>query len=165
MDNDTPRQRTIRVGNVSIGLVGFDTALNEVLQKKEISNQEALHILFESIQKQNYVPAGTEESYKEALLKEYQRAKGEKRRISGELTIRVLGRPCVSCSRLGTMAIDVLQKLNIAADVENVHELDEIWRYGLINTPALIINDEVKCAGRLPAESEVEEWIKDAISG
>ncbi|OGR03920.1 MAG: hypothetical protein A2511_08000 [Deltaproteobacteria bacterium RIFOXYD12_FULL_50_9] len=78
------------------------------------------------------------------------------------MVIRILGKPCVSCSRLGTMVIEVLNKLNIAADVEQIHDPDEIWRYGLLNTPALIINNQLKSSGRLPSLTEIEELIREA---
>jgi len=42
-----------------------------------------------------------------------------------------------------------------------VHDLDEIWRFGVTRTPALIINNTVKCAGRMPSPAEVEEWVKE----
>ncbi len=165
MATDVPQERTIRIGKVNVGLLGFDYALNLVLQQENISDTEAMHFLYETVKKQNYIPPGSEELYKEALRNEYLRAKNQSGKTMQELTIRVLGKPCVSCSKLGTIAIEVLQKMNIAADVENIHDPDEIYRFGIINAPALIINNQVKCAGRLPSESEVEQWIKDALDG
>ena len=68
----------------------------------------------------------------------------------------------MTCNRIKAMVIDVLQKLQLAADMEQIHDLDEIWRHGVINTPALIINGQLKVSGRHPSAAEVEEWIREA---
>ncbi|KPK28307.1 MAG: hypothetical protein AMJ61_02885 [Desulfobacterales bacterium SG8_35_2] len=80
------------------------------------------------------------------------------------MTIRVLGRPCVTCNKLKVMLIDILQEKNVAADIEDVQDLDEIWRYGVTTTPALIINGEVKSAGIQPPRVKIEQWIDEAIT-
>jgi hypothetical protein len=59
------------------------------------------------------------------------------------------------------MLFESLQKFGLAADMESVHDLDEIWRFGVTKTPALIINNTVKCAGRMPTPAEVEEWVRE----
>ncbi|KPJ98620.1 MAG: hypothetical protein AMJ60_07635 [Desulfobacterales bacterium SG8_35] len=79
------------------------------------------------------------------------------------MTIRVLGRPCVTCNKIKTMLIDILQEKNVAADIEDVQDLDEIWRYGVTKTPALIINGEVKSAGIHPPRVQMEKWIEEAL--
>jgi small redox-active disulfide protein 2 len=81
--------------------------------------------------------------------------------VPGVLTIRVLGSGCVTCNKLSAMLFEALQKFGLAADMESVHDLDEIWRFGVTKTPALIINNTVKCAGRMPSPAEVEEWVKE----
>ena len=162
MNDDTSLKRTLKIGKANIGLVGLEAALNQVLHKN-ISDQEAVDFLFEEIKLQNYIPATAHDQYREALLHEYNQISGKEISRNRELNIRILGPGCVSCNKLNTMLIDIMQKLGIAADVEQVHELDEIWRYGVLNTPALIINDEVKCAGRMPTPANIEEWIKEAL--
>jgi hypothetical protein len=62
------------------------------------------------------------------------------------------------------MVIEVLQKLQLAADMEQINDLDEIWRHGVINTPALVINGQIKSSGRHPSPTEVEEWIREAAA-
>ena len=53
-----------------------------------------------------------------------------------------------------------MQEMGLAADIEQVHDLDEIWRHGVLSTPALVINGQVLCAGRIPTRAEVEEWLR-----
>lgn len=159
---DTPTQSTVKIGKASIGLVGFDGAFNQISNKENITEDEAVAFLFDEVSKQNYVPANAVDLYKDALRKEYRRRTGKETTQEQELVIRVLGPGCVSCNRLTTMLIEALQKLNLAADMEPVSDLDEIWRYGVLNTPALVINNEVICSGRMPTQSQVDQWVKDA---
>ena len=160
---DTPLQRTIKIGNASVGLIGIDTALNHVLQQKDLAEDEAVSYLYNEIKKHNYIPGGADDVYREALLREYKKLRGEEVDQDKRLQIRILGPGCVSCNKLGTMLFEILQTMNIAADIEQVHDLDEIWRYGVLSTPALVINDEVLCAGKMPTSSEVEAWLREII--
>jgi len=163
--NDLPAQRTIRIGKANVGLIGLDQALAQVMSGKERSEEEAVSFLFAEMSRQNYVPEGKADLYKEALRNEYRKRTGKQTGQSGrELVIRVLGPGCVSCNKLNTMLIAVLHKLNLAADMESVHDLDEIWRYGVLNTPALVINNEVKSSGKMPTPAQIEEWIKEAVA-
>ena len=160
---DSPLQRTIRIGKATVGLLGLDIALSQ-LSGKEMAEEDAVEFLFEQVSRKNYIPEQAIKPYKEALRNEYRRYfnLGE---IAGQgLTIRVLGRPCVTCNKLKTMLIDILQEKNVAADIEDVQDLDEIWRYGVTKTPALIINGEVKSAGIQPPRVQIEEWIQEATT-
>ena len=160
---ETPLKRTIRIGNVTVGLLGLDVALVQ-LSGREISEDEAVKLLYEQVSRKNYIPEQAVRPYMEALRKEYRRYRNPDKSDSQGLTIRVLGRPCVTCNKLKTMLIDILQEKNIAADVEDVSDLDEIWRYGVTKTPALIINGELKSAGIQPPRFQIEQWIEEAIT-
>ena len=160
---DTPLQRTIRIGNVTVGLLGLDIALVQ-LSGMEISEDDAVEFLFEQVSRKNYIPQHAVKPYKEALRKEYRHYRNQDKSDSHGLTIRVLGRPCVTCNKLKTMLIDILQKKNIAADIEDVQDLDEIWRYGVTKTPALIINGALKSAGIQPSRMQLEEWVEEAMT-
>ena len=159
---ETLTQKTIKIGNVTVGLLGLEIALVQ-LAGKDISEEEAVNYLFEQVSKKNYIPKQAEEPYKEALRKEYRRyCKLDTSKDEG-ITIKVLGRPCVVCNKLKLTLIDILQEKNVAADIEDIQDLDEIWRYGVINTPTLIINGEVKSAGIQPPRVQLEKWIDEAV--
>lgn len=160
---DFPLQRTIRIGNATVGLLGLNVALAQ-LADKDLSEEDAVAYLYEQVRRKNYIPEQAIGPYKEALRREYRRYfKLEKDEGRG-LTIRVLGRPCVTCNKLKTMLIDILQEKRVAADIEDVQDLDEIWRYGVTKTPALIINGEIKSAGIQPPRIQLEQWIEEAVS-
>jgi hypothetical protein len=159
---DAPLQRTIRIGSATVGLLGLNAALAQ-LSGKEISEDDAVKFLYEQVRGKNYIPEQAIEPYKEALRKEYRRYFNMEESAGQGLTIRVLGRPCVTCNKLKTMLIDILHEKGVAADIEDVQDLDEIWRYGVTKTPALIINGEVKSAGIQPPRVQIEQWIEEAI--
>jgi hypothetical protein len=161
---DTPLQRTIRIGNATVGLLGLDVALAQLAAKK-ISEDDAVKFLYEQVSQKNYIPEQAVKPYKEALRREYRRYFDLGGKTAGHsLTIRILGRPCITCNKLKNMLIDILQEKNVAADIEDVQDLDEIWRYGVTKTPALIINGEVMSAGIQPPRVKIEQWIDEAIA-
>lgn len=160
---DTPYKRTIKIGSATVGLVGLDVALHQLRQQGDMDDEAAAAFLLAAISKDNYLPVGTEELYKQALLQEYKRCRNPTA-DNESLTIRILGRPCVTCNKLKTMVIDILQEMSIAADIEDIHDLDEIWRYGVTKTPALIINNQVKSAGIQPPRFQVEQWLREAVA-
>ncbi|OQX16706.1 MAG: hypothetical protein BWK76_11200 [Desulfobulbaceae bacterium A2] len=79
------------------------------------------------------------------------------------MVIRILGTGCVSCNNLQRLLIEIMQDMGIAADVVQVHDLDEIGRFGVMRTPALLINGRVKCAGVVPSRAQVEEWLRQEV--
>lgn len=162
-NEDIPLQRSLRVGKATVGLIGLDVALTKVLADKDLEEAHAVDLLMEEICRDNYVPDSAIEQYRAALQREYLRLrKGEESKFD-ELSIRILGPACISCNKLNTLVFDILQEMGVAADIEQIHELDEIWRHGVLTTPALIINDEIVSSGKLPSRSEVEEWLRSAI--
>lgn len=158
---DSPLQRTIKIGNATVGLLGLDIALVE-LSSKEMSEDEAVEYLYERVSQKNYIPEQAVVPYKEALRKEYRRYHNLDSSEDQSITIRVLGRPCVVCNKIKLVLIDILQEKKVAADIEDVQDLDEIWRYGVTKTPALVINGKVKSAGIQPTRIQLEKWIDEA---
>lgn len=164
-DNDIPAPSTIRIGRASVGLVGLEPAFDKILRRGEITEEEAVDLLYAAVSSQNYVPADAAGLYRKALRREYRRRLGRETGRDNVLTIRVLGTGCVSCNKLSALLIAALTKFDLAADMESVHDPDEIWRYGVTRTPALVINGKIKCAGRMPSPSEVERWVREAENG
>jgi len=157
---DTPRERTILVGKNRIGLQGLDAALDR-LSNQTMTDAEAVDYLFEAVRQRNYIPETAEPLYREALRREYRAGRHPSATAAPTLTIRVLGPDCVSCNRLKTMLFDILDRLNLAADIEETSDMDEIWRHGVTRTPALIVNGRIRSEGLLPTRAQVEEWIRE----
>ncbi len=161
---DGPLPRALKVGRTSIGLVGLDIALNRIAGDASLNNKVAARPVFEEISSQNYVPSGATESYLQAIEKVIERLRGGKESKNGDLVIRILGPGCVSCNSLQKLVIEIMSDMGIAADVFQVHDLDEIGRFGVMQTPALVINNEVKSAGRLPSRAKIEAWLNEELN-
>jgi small redox-active disulfide protein 2 len=76
------------------------------------------------------------------------------------MEIKVLGTGCAKCKKLYEEAQKAITESGVAADLGKVEKLDEIASYGVMMTPSLVIDGEVKSAGRLPKSSEIAGWIK-----
>ncbi len=63
----------------------------------------------------------------------------------------------------GRLAAEVERAIalsGMAADLEKVEKIEEIMRYGIMATPGLVINEEVKASGRVPLCDEIVSWIR-----
>ena len=79
------------------------------------------------------------------------------------MIIKILGTGCSKCEALERETISALTELKVAADVQKVTRMDEIMQYDVMLTPALVINDQVKVAGRVPKPEELKKLIKEDI--
>jgi len=75
------------------------------------------------------------------------------------MNIKILGPGCPRCRTLEREVIDSLVELDIAADVSKVDDILKIMEYGIMHTPALVIDEKVVMSGRVPAVSELKEII------
>ena len=80
------------------------------------------------------------------------------------MDVKVLGPGCMKCKKLYEQVDKAIQQLGVNAALAKVEKIDEIMRYGVLSTPALVINGEVKVAGRLPADAELTKWLTTAAA-
>lgn len=76
------------------------------------------------------------------------------------MKIKVLGTGCSKCKKLYNEVEKALAVSGVDAEIEKVETLDDIMTYGVMMTPALVIDEEVKCSGKLPKNSKIVHWIK-----
>ena len=76
------------------------------------------------------------------------------------LTIKVLGSGCANCKKLEATARQAVENSGIEAEIIKVTDHDEIWKYPIMATPGLVINEKVVSAGRIPSEEEISGWLK-----
>ena len=79
------------------------------------------------------------------------------------MVIKVLGTGCTNCKNLEKAVINTLAEMNLAADVTKVEDITKIMAYGIMRTPALVINEKVVLYGRVPSTKELKEIITKAI--
>ena len=76
------------------------------------------------------------------------------------MKIKVLGTGCQKCKKLYSEAEKAIEISGVKVDLEKVERIEEIIKYGVMMTPGLVIDEEVKASGRIPGSSEIVDWIK-----
>jgi len=69
--------------------------------------------------------------------------------------IEILGTGCTKCKMLYEITQNAVKKAGIEAEIEKVEDITSIMNYGVMSTPALVVNGEVKTSGRLPSTDEI----------
>ena len=154
----------IRVNKQPIGIIGLKRVIEEM--GKEYADRPDSDIeteLVRRISERNYVPAPARADYGKALLREFNKSMGrpyEEDIVEG-LEIKVLGPGCDRCDKLEQELMEVLAEMDLSADLEHVRDVKEIGRFGVMGTPALIINGKVMCVGSVPSKEKIVEWLKE----
>lgn len=74
--------------------------------------------------------------------------------------IKVLGPGCARCEHVEKLVKEALTELHREATVEKIKDVKKFAAYGVFTTPALIIDEQVKCAGKIPTKDEVISWLQ-----
>lgn len=77
------------------------------------------------------------------------------------MIVKILGTGCKNCKNLEANAKEAIKELGLDATVEKVEDMKDIMSYGVMRTPALVVDEKVKVMGRV---SKVEE-IKEILQG
>jgi small redox-active disulfide protein 2 len=80
------------------------------------------------------------------------------------MNVKVLGTGCARCKQLYAEAQKALAQSGVEASLEKVEKIDEIMKFGVMMTPALVIDTEVKCSGRIPQAAEIVSWLTTAAA-
>ena len=76
------------------------------------------------------------------------------------MKIKVLGSGCSKCEALLAATKEAIQHLGIDAEIEYVTDFAQIARYGVMSTPALVVDEKVVSAGRVLKASQIESFLK-----
>ena len=76
------------------------------------------------------------------------------------MKIEVLGMGCANCKKLYENAAEAAKSSGKEVAVSKVEDIQKIMSYGVLSTPALVIDGVVKAAGKVPKVEEIKEWIK-----
>jgi len=76
------------------------------------------------------------------------------------MNILVLGPGCPKCTEAEKIVKTVLQEAGIEASVEKISDFQEIAKLGVFSTPAVVIDGEIKCVGKVPDRNEILAWLK-----
>ena len=76
------------------------------------------------------------------------------------MKIEILGTGCPKCQKLYEHTQEALQKTGVAAEVVKVTKLSDISNYGVMLTPAIVVDGQVKAVGKVPSTDEIAGWLK-----
>jgi len=76
------------------------------------------------------------------------------------MKIKILGTGCPNCKILEANTKEALEELKIKANVEKVTDIAKIMEYGVMSTPALVINEKVVSYGRVLSSDEIKKFLK-----
>ncbi|WP_373481912.1 thioredoxin family protein [Acetobacterium sp.] len=76
------------------------------------------------------------------------------------MIIKVLGPGCKNCKKLEANTREALKELGIEATIEKVESMEEIMTYGIMSTPALVVDEQVKFSGKIPSVKELKKYLQ-----
>ena len=76
------------------------------------------------------------------------------------MKIKVLGPGCPKCEQTAKVVQETVAAAGVAAEVEKVKDFQEIASYGVMVTPAVVVDGQVKVTGKVPSPQEVLGWLK-----
>jgi len=75
------------------------------------------------------------------------------------MNVKILGGGCANCDKLEKVTREAVTSLGIDATFEKITDFGAIMAYGVMTTPALVVDEQVKVAGRVPSAAEVEKLL------
>ena len=75
------------------------------------------------------------------------------------MKIEILGMGCATCNKLEDTVRLAVSETGVDAQIDHVKDIKKIMAYGVMTTPALVIDGEVKVAGKIPSLTEMKQLI------
>ena len=76
------------------------------------------------------------------------------------MEIKICGPGCANCTRAESIVREAAAAAGVDAAIDKITDFAEMAKLGVLSTPAVVIDGTIKCAGRVPTEKEVQEWLK-----
>lgn len=152
----------LKIGAFQVGIIGLKKVIADLAPSlANASDGEIAEELIHRLSKKNYIPEKAKSDYAQALVREFRRSLGQEvvEPSSQGLTIRVLGLGCTNCRTLVNRVMEVLNDLNLTADLEHVTDIKKIAAYKVLGSPALVINDQVVSVGQVPNKKQIASWL------
>ncbi|MBU0951586.1 MAG: TM0996/MTH895 family glutaredoxin-like protein [Elusimicrobia bacterium] len=75
------------------------------------------------------------------------------------MKLEILGTGCPKCKKLMELVAEAVNETGIKAEISKVEKINDIMNYGVMMTPALVVDGKVVVTGRLPSKEEIKKWI------
>ena len=76
------------------------------------------------------------------------------------MKIEILGTGCPKCKNLTELTEEAINELGVSAEIIKVTDINKIIDYGVMVTPALVVDGDVKVVGKMPEKEEIKKWIE-----
>jgi small redox-active disulfide protein 2 len=80
------------------------------------------------------------------------------------MNIKILGTGCTNCKNLEKATFNAVAELDLKATISKVEDIQQIMSYGIMRTPALVVDEKVVLYGRVPSVNEIKEILQKNIS-
>ena len=75
------------------------------------------------------------------------------------MEIKILGPGCARCEKTARRVQAVVDATGVDARVEKVTDMMQIAGYGVMSTPAVVVDGDLKCVGRIPEKDDIAAWL------
>jgi small redox-active disulfide protein 2 len=75
------------------------------------------------------------------------------------MEIKVLGPGCAKCGEAEKIMKAAVEEAGVAATIEKVSDFQQIAKFGVFSTPAVVIDGQIKCVGKVPSKAEALDWL------
>ena len=79
---------------------------------------------------------------------------------NSRLKIEILGLGCPKCKILEENARKAVNEMNLKVDIVKITDIEKIINYGVMSTPAIVIDGQVKASGKIVDAQEIKKWLK-----
>jgi len=74
--------------------------------------------------------------------------------------VQILGPGCPKCTKLHETVVKIVDTNGLSCEIEKVADITQIVTMGVMMTPALVIDGEVKTSGKIPGDDEILAWLR-----
>jgi small redox-active disulfide protein 2 len=153
----------IKIGKHKVGFVGLKEVFKDMAELyAELSDDVVAEELLFRLSKKNYISDKVQKETGRGFVREFRKFLGQPvvdEKPEG-LEIKVLGAVCVLCNSLENEVMEILSEMGLTADLEHIRDAEQIAEYSVRGTPALIIDGNVMCSGRIPSKNIIRKWLE-----
>ena len=80
------------------------------------------------------------------------------------MIVKILGSGCANCKRTKALAAQVIEELSLDAQLEEVTDIADIMAYGVMSTPAIVIDEKLVGSGGVPNHDQMASLLKQAAA-
>lgn len=75
------------------------------------------------------------------------------------MVIKILGAGCMNCKKLEANVRKAVEELGVEASIEKVTDIKDIVSYGVMRTPALVVDEQVKIMGKVSTVEDIKKYL------